>query len=150
MHNQLELVMFFICIFSSEAKYDSGTGWPSFYQAYENGKGHSNVIERPENSAYIAMFRTEVICKKVCNHIIKVMAFAYFTHQYKSQLTVGKFKRQQIIIDISKKIYRIWHLCKLSSKKTVCTNVNPSCWKNKKHISKSCLLKRFPIRLSII
>ena len=29
------------------------------------GIGHSNVIERPENSADFVTFRTEVICKKV-------------------------------------------------------------------------------------
>ena len=54
-------------LLSSESKYDSGTGWPSFYEAYQNSSSHSNVIERPENSADIATFRTEVICKKVCS-----------------------------------------------------------------------------------
>ena len=58
-----------ICIplvsFSSKAKYDSGTGWPSFYEAYETSPDHSNVIERPENSADFLTFRTEVICRKV-------------------------------------------------------------------------------------
>ena len=62
-------VLNFFCIpllfFSSGAKYDSGTGWPSFYEAYETSPDHSNVIERPENNADFITFRTEVICRKV-------------------------------------------------------------------------------------
>ena len=40
-------------LFSSDAKYDSGSGWPSFYQP----SAKSNII------------RTEVICKKCESHL---------------------------------------------------------------------------------
>lgn len=62
--------------FSSEAKYDSGTGWPSFYQPYTpDDSSSSNIIERPENSADIATFRTEVICKKVGASLLPLALF---------------------------------------------------------------------------
>lgn len=56
-------------LFSSEAKYDSGTGWPSFQDSYKSEDGHTNVIERPENRAESNTFTTEVICKKCDSHL---------------------------------------------------------------------------------
>lgn len=47
-------------LFDSEAKYDSGTGWPSFRQAIEP---HA-VRDEPDNSFF--MRRTEVLCA-VCD-----------------------------------------------------------------------------------
>lgn len=49
-------------LFKSDAKFDSGTGWPSFCDATENG------IEFREDLSH-GMRRTEVICKKCKSHL---------------------------------------------------------------------------------
>ena len=49
-------------IFESSAKFDSGTGWPSFYAAVE---GH--VDEKPDNSIF--MRRTEILCARCDAHL---------------------------------------------------------------------------------
>jgi len=50
-------------LFSSETKYDSGSGWPSFWNAYKS----EAVIERNDNSHF--MTRTEIICSKCGSHL---------------------------------------------------------------------------------
>ena len=50
-------------LFSSDAKYDSGSGWPSFYQP----SSKSNITELADSSC--GMIRTEVICKKCESHL---------------------------------------------------------------------------------
>jgi peptide-methionine (R)-S-oxide reductase len=50
-------------LFDSETKFDSGTGWPSFYQPAEQGK----VIEHKD--ATYGMVRTEVRCAKCDAHL---------------------------------------------------------------------------------
>src|SRR5258708_2249497 len=50
-------------LFSSEHKYDSGTGWPSFYQALEP----DNVVEREDKK--LVRERTEVRSKKADSHL---------------------------------------------------------------------------------
>ena len=47
-------------LFSSDTKFDSGTGWPSFYQPIND----ENVKEEQDNSFF--MRRTEVLCD-VCD-----------------------------------------------------------------------------------
>lgn len=50
-------------LFSSAAKYDSGSGWPSFFQAIDNG----HVTERPDNS--LGMARSEILCSRCDGHL---------------------------------------------------------------------------------
>ena len=50
-------------LFSSETKFDSGTGWPSFSQALNNDN-----IEFVKDTSY-GMLRTEVNCKKCGSHL---------------------------------------------------------------------------------
>ena len=50
-------------LFSSETKYDSGSGWPSFYQPVAK----ANVKEETDTSH--GMVRTEVLCSKCGSHL---------------------------------------------------------------------------------
>ncbi|XP_062983627.1 methionine-R-sulfoxide reductase B2, mitochondrial isoform X1 [Elgaria multicarinata webbii] len=57
-------------LFSSEAKYDSGTGWPSFTEAYGThgtDESNTNILRRPDNS--LGTRGTEVICKQCDAHL---------------------------------------------------------------------------------
>ncbi len=47
-------------LFSSDAKFESGCGWPSYFKAIDS----ENVIEKPDFS--LGMIRTEIICA-VCH-----------------------------------------------------------------------------------
>ncbi len=59
----------FICagcgneLFSSDTKYDSGSGWPSFYAAAKEGS-----IEEKEDRS-VGMVRAEVLCKRCGGHL---------------------------------------------------------------------------------
>ncbi len=50
-------------LFSSETKYNSGTGWPSFYQPV----APENIVEKDDFSFF--MRRTEVLCARCEGHL---------------------------------------------------------------------------------
>jgi peptide-methionine (R)-S-oxide reductase len=49
-------------LFDSQTKYDSGSGWPSFWQALEN-----RVAENADTSH--GMRRVEIVCQKCTAHL---------------------------------------------------------------------------------
>jgi peptide-methionine (R)-S-oxide reductase len=49
-------------LFSSETKYESGTGWPSFYQPLENAVGKTE-------DRTLGMLRTEIHCRRCGGHL---------------------------------------------------------------------------------
>ena len=49
-------------LFSSDTKYDSGTGWPSFYEQIEAS------VERRQDRSH-GRIRTEVVCSKCGSHL---------------------------------------------------------------------------------
>ena len=50
-------------LFDSNSKFDSGTGWPSFYQAINS----EQVATKKDSSLF--MQRTEVLCNKCDSHL---------------------------------------------------------------------------------
>lgn len=50
-------------VFSSETKFDSGTGWPSFWEPVNN-----EAVEKREDRS-LFMKRTEVVCGKCGGHL---------------------------------------------------------------------------------
>src|SRR5262245_31333420 len=51
-----------LAVYSSEQKFDSGTGWPSFWQPLANAVG-----TQPDNTLF--MTRTEVHCRRCGGHL---------------------------------------------------------------------------------
>jgi peptide-methionine (R)-S-oxide reductase len=49
-------------LFSSETKFESGTGWPSFYQPLENAVGK-------HQDRMLGMVRTEIHCRRCGGHL---------------------------------------------------------------------------------
>lgn len=50
-------------LYSSAAKFDSGTGWPSFYESL------SNAVGTKEDRNFIFQVRTEVHCRRCGSHL---------------------------------------------------------------------------------
>ena len=50
-------------LFNSETKFESGSGWPSFYDLVESGAA---VLERDDSAG---MIRTEVLCSRCGAHL---------------------------------------------------------------------------------
>jgi peptide-methionine (R)-S-oxide reductase len=50
-------------LFEASTKFDSGTGWPSFYASISK----ENVAEKPDNTFF--MRRTEVLCARCDAHL---------------------------------------------------------------------------------
>ncbi len=50
-------------LFSSGTKYESGCGWPSFYDEIKQG----NIVTRPDHST--GVLRTEIVCRKCGAHL---------------------------------------------------------------------------------
>ena len=50
-------------LFRSDTKYDSGSGWPSFYKAMDEG-----VIDTREDRSH-GMVRTEILCARCGAHL---------------------------------------------------------------------------------
>ncbi len=50
-------------LFRSSTKFESGTGWPSFYEPVSPG----NIVQQPDDSA--GMRRTEVLCTRCGSHV---------------------------------------------------------------------------------
>ncbi len=51
-----------LALFSSDAKFDSGTGWPSFFQPLENAVGSSTDFK-------LIYPRTEIHCRRCGGHL---------------------------------------------------------------------------------
>jgi peptide-methionine (R)-S-oxide reductase len=49
-------------VFASETKFDSGTGWPSFFRALPDA-----VVKRTDSS--LGMERTEILCRRCGSHL---------------------------------------------------------------------------------
>jgi len=65
-HSEEGIYLCVVCeskLFSSETKYNSGSGWPSFYQPLV----HESVIEKEDTSH--GRVRTEVTCSKCNAHL---------------------------------------------------------------------------------
>ena len=58
-----ECVVCGLPLFSSKTKFDSGTGWPSFWEPIDK----DNVIERQDTS--LGSVRTEVLCARCQSHL---------------------------------------------------------------------------------
>lgn len=52
-----------LALFSSNAKFDSGTGWPSFYQPIDK----THVLEETDNA--LGMKRVEILCHRCGGHL---------------------------------------------------------------------------------
>jgi methionine-R-sulfoxide reductase len=68
--NKLDGVYACVCcklpLYDSDSKFNSGTGWPSFFQPV-GGEGGGNVMVEEDRSH--GMIRTEILCKRCDCHL---------------------------------------------------------------------------------
>lgn len=65
-------------LFSSKTKYDSGSGWPSFYEAMKHAEtdgSETGVLKRTDMSN--GMVRTECICRNV-----SLLSYLYYSLEF--------------------------------------------------------------------
>lgn len=67
LHNEAKGVYKCVCcgfeLFASDAKFDSGCGWPSFYKPVDD-----NAVQKNEDNSF-GMVRVEVVCPKCGAHL---------------------------------------------------------------------------------
>jgi len=54
-------------LFPSDHKFESGSGWPSFYDTFKTDGDKDNIYRKHDNSH--GMRRTEVLCKRCNSHL---------------------------------------------------------------------------------
>ncbi|XP_076455909.1 peptide methionine sulfoxide reductase MsrB-like [Babylonia areolata] len=54
-------------LFQSKTKYDSGSGWPSFYEQYKREDSRQAVTTKADHT--LGMSRTEVLCAQCDSHL---------------------------------------------------------------------------------
>lgn len=73
LHNETKAKGMFTCIgcnvdlFPSEFKFESGSGWPSFYDTKKTEGAQDNIERKTDGT--LGMRRTEVLCKRCSSHL---------------------------------------------------------------------------------
>jgi len=65
-HHEKGMYLCIVCgqeLFSSDTKFESGSGWPSFWQAVQDG-----AVTLHEDASH-GMMRTEVVCNRCGSHL---------------------------------------------------------------------------------
>ncbi|XP_046449173.1 peptide methionine sulfoxide reductase MsrB-like [Daphnia pulex] len=98
-HHEVGTYICIVCsnpLFSSETKYDSGSGWPSFYKTlpYEAEK---ETVERKPDDSIEGRPRIEVVCTKCQAHLGHVF-------QDGPQPTGERFCINSVAIDFAPKV----------------------------------------------
>ncbi|KAJ3054043.1 hypothetical protein HK097_002778 [Rhizophlyctis rosea] len=78
-------------LFDSKTKYDSGTGWPSFYQPLSKDA----VVEDADYK--LLMKRTEVVCSNVCRYAEFPVVLKPYEHKLTNPTTVSLSPRPRLL-----------------------------------------------------